>query len=202
MEQLKSIENLIENFNKLPSIGKKTAERLAYSVLDMSKEDVDEFILALKEVKSNIKTCQICGMYSQEDICPICQDENRDKETLMVVSYPKDVLAFEKSKGFNGLYHILNGVISTNKNIGFEDLNIQSLLERIKNHPEIKEIIIATNPNIDGETTALYLNKKLKQFNIEITRLAYGLQMGGALDYTDSLTLTKSLQGRHKLGDD
>lgn len=202
MEQLKSIENLTDSLNKLPSIGKKSAERLAYAVLEMSDDDINELVNNIISVKKDIHVCPICGMYTSNDKCEICQDDTRDKTTIMVVSYPKDVIAFEKSKSFNGLYHVLNGVISTNKGIDIDSLNILSLFKRIKENNEIKEIIIATNPNIDGEATALYLNKKLKEFeNINVTRLAYGLPMGGVLDYTDSLTLAKSLQGRQKIGD-
>ncbi len=201
MDQLKPIETLIENFNKLPSIGKKSAERLAYAILEMSDEDVNDFINALKDVKEDIHTCKVCGMYSLEETCPICLDENRNHNIIMVVSYPKDVIAFEKSNSYNGVYHILNGSLSANKNIELDELNVNSLINRVKDNPNVEEVILATNPTIDGETTALYIFKKLKDLNVKVTRLAYGLSIGASLDYADPLTLTKSLQGRIKIGE-
>ena len=141
--------------------------------------------------------CPKCGMLI-EDRCEICEDDNRDHSLLMVVSYPKDVYSIEKSEGFNGIYHVLNGEISISNSDNIEELNIDSLVDRIKKE-EIKEVILATNPTIDGETTALYLAKTLKDLNVNITRLAYGLQMGGNLDYTDQLTLKKALEGRRKI---
>lgn len=198
MKTLTSIEHLINSLNKLPGVGKKSAERMAYSLLEKDKEELLDFALALEEVSSSIKKCPICGMYTEDDICSICSDENRDETILMVVSYFKDVLAFETNESFNGKYHILEGAISTSKGITIDDLNVDSLYKRIE-QGKIKEIILATNPNLDGETTALYLAKKLEKYNLTITRLAYGLQIGGALDYTDSLTLSKALEGRRKI---
>lgn len=201
MEELKALQNLIDCLSKLPSIGRKSAERLAYAMLEMEDDDLNAFSDAIKNLKPSIHRCQVCGMLCEGDTCQICQDNERDKTTLMVVSYPKDVIAFEKSNGFNGLYHVLYGAISTSKGISFDDLNVNTLFQRLNSDSNIKEIIIATNPNVDGETTALYLAKKLESYQVKITRLAYGLQMGGALDYTDSLTLTKALQGRQKIGE-
>lgn len=198
MKTLTSIEHLINSLNKLPGVGKKSAERMAYSLLEKDKEELLDFASALQEVSSLITKCPICGMYTEGDICSICNDENRDETTLMVVSYFKDVLAFEANESFNGKYHILEGAISTSKGITIDDLNVNSLYKRIE-QGDIKEIILATNPNLDGETTALYLAKKLEKYNLTITRLAYGLQIGGALDYTDSLTLSKALEGRRKI---
>ena len=198
MVTLNSIEQLINSLSKLPGVGKKSAERMAYALLEKEKEELLDFANALTQVSSSIKKCPLCGMYTEDDKCSICLDENRDETTLMIVSYFKDVLAFEANNSFNGKYHILNGVISTSKGITIDDLNVQTLYERL-NEGKIKEIILATNPNLDGETTALYLAKKLEKYNITITRLAYGLQIGGALDYTDSLTLSKALEGRRKI---
>jgi recombination protein RecR len=164
----------------------------------MEEDDLIEFSEALKTLKTSIHTCPICGNLCEDEICEICQNNQRNKEILMVVSYPKDVIAFENSEGFNGLYHVLNGVVAPSKGKGIEDLNFTSLIERIEKG-EIKEIILATNPTIEGETTALYIARKLANYNITITRLAYGLQMGGNLDYTDSITLSKALEGRRKL---
>lgn len=198
MTNLKALERLIESLSKLPSVGKKSAERMAYAILTMEDDDVLEFSEALRQVKEKIHVCPICGNYCEDEICNICSDSSRDKTKLMVVSYPKDVIAFESSEGYNGLYHVLNGVIAPSKGKGIEDLNFTSLIKRI-NEGEIKEIIIATNPTVEGETTGLYISKKLEIYNLTITRLAYGLQMGGALDYTDSLTLLRALEGRRKL---
>ena len=198
MKNLKSLERLEESFNKLPSIGKRSAERLAYSILDMSNDDVDEFCNALKGVKNKIHICPICGAYTEDELCDICADSSRDKSVLLVVSYPKDVISFEAMNTYRGLYHVLGGIISVQNGKSIDELNIPGLIERVKTG-EVKEIIIATNPTIEGETTAIYLSKILKDYVPNITRLAYGLQMGGTLDYTDSLTLAKAIEGRRKI---
>ena len=198
MKNLKSLERLEESFNKLPSIGKRSAERLAYSILDMSNDDIDEFCNALKGVKNKIHVCPICGAYTEDELCDICADSSRDKSVLLVVSYPKDVISFEAMNTYRGLYHVLGGIISVQNGKSIDELNIPGLIERVKTG-EVKEIIIATNPTIEGETTAIYLSKILKDYVPNITRLAYGLQMGGTLDYTDSLTLAKAIEGRRKI---
>ena len=198
MDKLKALVRLEESLAKLPSIGRKSAERMAYALLDMSDDDLLEFSNAIKELKSSIHRCPICGNLTEEDICEICSDESRDKSIILVTSYPKDVIAIENSGGYDGLYHVLHGVIAPNKGIGLEDLNFYSLISRIE-EGGVKEIIFATNPTVEGETTALYLAKKLEPYNLTITRLAYGLQMGGNLDYTDSITLGRALEGRRKL---
>ncbi|MBO7614236.1 MAG: recombination protein RecR [Bacilli bacterium] len=198
MKDLKSLERLEESFNKLPSIGKRSAERLAYSILDMSNDDVDEFCNALKGVKNKIHVCPVCGAYTEDELCDICTDSSRDKSVLLVVSYPKDVISFEAMNTYRGLYHVLGGIISVQNGKSIDELNIPGLIERVKDS-EVKEIIIATNPTIEGETTAIYLSKVLKDYVPNITRLAYGLQMGGTLDYTDSLTLAKAIEGRRKI---
>ena len=198
MGDLKALARLQESLAKLPSVGKKSAERMAYAMLEMDEEDLKEFSDAIKELKEKIHFCPVCGNITEEEKCEICQDENRDRTTLMVVSSPKDVMAFENAEGYRGLYHVLGGTISLSKGKGIEDLNIPSLLKRV-DAGEIKEIIIATNPTVDGETTALYLAKLLENKGINITRLAYGLPMGGNLDYADALTLTKAIEGRRKI---
>ena len=149
----------------------------------------------MEGVKHKIGKCPICGSYTEEDICPFCSDLDRDSTTLVVVSYFKDALAFEKLKSYHGLYHILNGSLSPVKGIGINDINFSSLITRIK-EGEIKEVILATNPTIEGETTALYIEKILEQYDVTISRLAYGLPMGAQLDYTDELTLTRAFEGR------
>ena len=198
MKTLKSLERLQESLAKLPSVGKRSAERMAFAMLDMDEEDLNEFADAIKDLKNKIHFCKICGNITEEEICEVCSDDQRDKTTLMVVSTPKDVIAFENTDGYKGLYHVLGGTISLSKGKGIEDLNISSLLNRV-DEGIIKEIIIATNPTVDGETTALYLAKLLKDRDVNVTRLAYGLPMGGHLDYADALTLEKAIEGRRKI---
>ena len=198
MKTLKSLERLEESFNKLPSIGKRSAERLAYSILDMPNEDVEEFCNALKSIKDKIHVCPVCGAYTEDEQCDICSDSSRDQSTLLVVSYPKDVISFENMNTYRGLYHVLGGIISVQNGKSIDELNIPSLIERVKNG-NFREVIIATNPTIEGETTAIYLSKILSDYINNVTRLAYGLQMGATLDYTDSLTLAKAIEGRRKI---
>ena len=198
MEKLKALIRLEESLAKLPSVGKRSAERMAYAMLNMDDDDLVEFSDAIKNLKQSIHVCPICGFLTEGENCEICDDPDRDQSVLMVVSYPKDVIAFENAESYRGLYHVLNGAISVSKGASIEDLNIASLLERI-NNGNFKEVIIATNPTIEGETTALYIAKLIADKVETVTRLAYGLQMGGNLDYTDSLTLSKAVEGRRKL---
>ena len=196
--KLKALDRLIDSLSKLPSVGKKSAERMAYAMLNMDEDDLIEFSNAVRGLKEAIHNCPICGNLTEDEICEICKEESRNKGILMIVSYPKDVIAFENSEGYNGLYHVSNGVIAPNKGKGIDDLNFSSLISRIE-EGNITEIILATNPTIEGETTALYIAKKLEKYNLTISRLAYGLQMGGNLDYTDSITLNRALEGRRKV---
>ena len=198
MKELKSVTKLIDAFSRLPGVGHKSAEKMAYSVLEMLDEDVEMFSDALRELKNSVHHCPICGTYTEDDLCEICKDEARDKTKIIVVSYPKDVLSFEKLGVYDGRYHVLGGVLSAVNGVGINDLNIDSLFKRIK-EDGIQEIIIATNPTTEGETTALYLAKLLEKDNVNVTRLAYGLPMGGHLEYADSLTLSKALEGRKKI---
>ena len=198
MEKLKALVRLEESLAKLPSVGKRSAERMAYAMLNMEDDDLTEFSDAIKNLKQSVHFCPICGFLSEEEKCAICVDEDRDQDTLMVVSFPKDVIAFENAEYYHGLYHVLNGVISLSKGNTVEDLNINSLLKRLDEH-HFKEVIIATNPTIEGETTALYIAKLIESKVDTVSRLAYGLQMGGNLDYTDALTLSKAVEGRRKL---
>ena len=198
MEKLKALVRLEESLVKLPSVGRRSAERMAYALLSMDEEDLIEFSDALKNLKQSIHVCPICGFLTDGDKCEICEDKERDQDVLMVVSYPKDVIAFENAETYHGLYHVLNGAISLGKGGSVEDLNIDALLRRVDNN-NFKEVIIATNPTIEGEATALYIAKLLEPKVNSVTRLAYGLQMGGNLDYTDSLTLSKAIEGRRKL---
>ena len=192
-----SIEKLIECFKILPSVGNKTAERYALAMLEAPKEKIEQLIEALHLVSNEIKRCPICGNLTDKQLCSICCDENRDNTTICIVQQPKDVIAMEKVKSYKGLYHVLYGAISPLKGILPEDLNIESLFSRINEN--IKEVIIATNPTMDGDTTALYLIKALKKYpNITITKLANGLPIGANLDYADEMTLTRALDGRIK----
>lgn len=198
MKDLKSLSRLLDSFAKLPSVGKKSAERMALAVLEMDEEEVREFAEALTTMKDTIHKCPVCGLYTEEEKCEICTDVERDDKTLIVVSSFRDVYAFEKLHSFKGRYHVLGGVLSAVSGVGIDDLNIDSLFKRVEeNH--INEVILATNPTIEGETTALFLAKMLEGKNVEVTRLAYGLPMGGHVDYADSLTLNKALEGRRKV---
>ena len=198
MEKLKALVRLEESLVKLPSVGRRSAERMAYALLSMDEEDLNEFSDALKNLKQSIHVCPICGFLTDGEKCEICTSEEREKDVLMIVSYPKDVIAFENAETYHGLYHVLNGALSLGKGGSIDNLNINSLLDRVNNN-HFKEVIVATNPTIEGEATALYIAKLLEDKVGNVTRLAYGLQMGGNLEYTDSLTLSKAIEGRRKL---
>ena len=198
MKEFISIAKLIDSFQRLPGIGHKTAEKMAYQVLEMKDENVEYFANALKEVKSKIHHCPVCGAYTENDLCDVCANDMRDKTKIMVVSYPKDVIAFEKIGVFDGVYHVLGGALSSVNGVTINDLNIPSLFERIKEQ-KVSEVIVATPPNTEGETTALYLARILTNTGVSVTRIAYGLPLGGHLEYADALTLTKALEGRNKI---
>ena len=198
MNDSPSFASLIDSFSNLPGLGAKTAERMAYAVLEMREEDAMEFSSAIANVKQRIHKCPKCGLYTESDLCDICSDHERDRSTLIVVSFPKDAYSFERISGFRGLYHVLGGVISPSKGMGMGELAIDSLLKRI-DEDGVKEVVLATNPTLEGETTALFLAKLLDGKDVTVTRLAYGLPMGSSLDYADSLTLSKALEGRKKI---
>ena len=198
MKELNSIAKLTDSFQRLPGIGHKTAEKMAYQILEMNDENVEYFANALKEVKAKIHHCPICGSYTEDEMCEVCANEMRDKTKIMVVAYPKDVIAFEKIGAFDGVYHVLGGVLSSVNGVTISDLNISSLFDRIKTQ-NVSEIIVATPPNTEGETTALYLARVLGETGVIVTRIAYGLPLGGHLEYADALTLTKALEGRNKI---
>lgn len=193
-----SIEKLIESFEKLPSIGHKTAVRLAFHMLDLSKEDTQEFINSIINAKANLKYCSNCYNISDTDPCPICSSPKRDSEIICVVEDVRDIMAMERTHEFKGVYHVLHGTISPMNGIGPEDIKIKELLNRISNG-NIKEIIIATNPRVEGEATAIYLSKIIKPLGIKVTRIAHGIPVGGDLEYTDEVTLSKALEGRREL---
>ncbi len=193
-----SITKLIEQFARLPGIGPKTAQRLSFHVLNMSQQHVEEFAAALLAVKEDIVTCPVCYNLTDVEPCRICRDESRDRSLICVVEEPQDVVAFEKTRDYKGLYHVLHGVISPMEGIGPEDLKIKELLKRLGNE-QVKEVIIATNPDVEGETTALYLTKLLKPMGIKVTRIAYGVPVGGDLEYADTVTLGRALLGRQEI---
>lgn len=193
----KKFETLVECYRHLPGVGLKTAERYAFQTLEWDEETIEDFAKSIMDVKDGIQKCSICGNLSEDEKCEVCKDSSRNQGLICVVQSAKDVIAMEKTKEFPGVYHVLNGVISTSKGILPEDINIASLLERIDENT--KEIIIATNPTVEGETTALYLSKLLEKYPVTVTRIAHGLPMGGHLDYADELTLIKAIEGRKKM---
>ena len=197
MEYPTSFDELVECFKLLPGIGGKGAERMVYHVLDMDEEQVQRFSKALLELKHRIRYCKKCGHICEDEYCDICKDSSRDQTTICVVESPKDVFAMEKLKEYHGLYHVLHGTMSIMDGKTIDDLNIQTLFDRLDDC--IEEIIIATNPTREGETTALFLAKLLAKKNISASRIANGLPIGSNLDYADELTLLKSLEGRKKM---
>jgi len=193
-----SISKLIDSFMKLPGIGPKTAVRLAFFVIDMKDDDVVDFANALVTVKRELGHCEICGHIADQKVCSICEDPTRDGSIICVVEDSKDVIAMEKMREFNGYYHVLQGSISPMDGIGPEDINVPNLIKRLK-ESDVKEIILATNPNIEGEATAMYISRLVKPSGIRTTRIAHGLPVGGDLEYADEVTLAKSLEGRREL---
>ena len=197
MKELATQQALIDSFSKLPGVGAKSAQRMAFAILEMRQEDVLEFAGALKNAATSVHKCPKCGLYCDSASCPVCDDPARDHRTCIVVSVAKDAYAFE-SLNFKGVYHCLGGLLSPTKGIGAKDLAIEPLLRRIEEEG-IEEVILAMNPNLEGETTALFLAKILGEKQIKVTRLGYGLPMGASLEYADSLTLEKALEGRKTL---
>lgn len=190
-----SINNLIQHFNNLPGIGQKTAERLVFYLLKKDKNTLADFANTLSHIKDNIKNCNQCGQITEKEQCDICLDNKREKTTICVVAENSDIGPLEKAHQFNGTYHVLHGILNPTEGITPDKLNISKLEERIKNNG-VKEIILAFNPTIEGETTNLYLTKLLKQYNVKITQLARGLPQGGDLEYADEITLANAFKGR------
>lgn len=189
----KKFEDLIQAYSKLPGVGRKTAERYAFTTLNWDEEWINEFITSLSSIKDDIKRCEVCGNLSDGDKCEFCMNDKRNHNVICVVQSPKDIAAIESMQEYNGVYHVLNGLINIQKGILPENLNIQSLVNRIND--DIEEVIIATDPTVEGETTALYITKLLDG-RTKVTRLAHGIPMGGHLDYTDAHTLLKAFEGR------
>lgn len=193
-----SFFKLVNELKKLPGIGRKTAERLAFHLLKSQKDNIDILVEAITEVKNRVRFCSICNSFTEIDPCDICSDPNREKNILCVVEEPHDVFAIEKTREYKGGYHVLLGVLSPLDGVGPSDLKIDELVKRAKENG-IKEVILATNPNLEGEATAMYIAKILKPFGMKITRIARGLPVGGDLEYADEVTLTKSMEGRQEM---
>ncbi|WP_341875964.1 recombination mediator RecR [Defluviitalea saccharophila] len=189
---------LIEALSSLPGIGAKTAQRLAFHIIHMPDENVENLSNAIIQAKKNIKYCSVCYTLTDKEKCDICSNPARDEKTIMVVEDPRDMAAYERTKEYKGLYHVLHGTISPMLGIGPKDIKIQELLERIQK-TEVSEVILATNPNIEGEATAMYISKLLKPLGIKVTRIANGVPVGGDLEYVDEVTLSRALEGRREL---
>ncbi|KAB3530298.1 recombination protein RecR [Alkaliphilus pronyensis] len=192
------IARLIDEFTKLPGIGRKTAQRLAFYVISLSIEDASQLSKAIIEAKKSIKYCSICTNLTDQDICTICKDKRRDASVICVVEDARDVIAMERTKEFHGFYHVLHGAISPLDGIGPEDIRIKELLARLQDN-SVNEVILATNLNIEGEATAMYITRLLKPLGIRVTRIAHGIPVGGDLEYADEVTLAKALDGRREL---
>lgn len=193
-----TLEKLIEQFERLPGIGHKTAVRLSFAVLSMSEEEGNRFVNAITEARRTVHECDICCNLTDTERCSVCSSSNRDEGVICVVEEPQDVIAFERTREYNGVYHVLHGTISPLNGIGPDQIRIKPLLTRVANN-EIEEVIMATNPTVEGEATAMYLSKLLKPFGVKVTRLAYGIPVGGDLEYADEVTLSRSLEGRSEL---
>lgn len=191
---MKKLNNLIDIFAKLPGIGRKSATRIAFDILEKAPIEIENMIETLKDSYDNIKHCKICGNLSESDICEVCADENRNKNIICIVESVRDIIAFEKSGTYNGLYHVLGGKIDPLNGVTIEDLNVKALEERIDDN--IKEVILALNPDLEGETTNLYLTKMLKNKNLEISKIASGIPLGGNIEHTDMATLGRAIEGR------
>lgn len=194
-----NIEKLVEIFSSMPTIGKKSAWKIAYHILSLEEKDVFEIAKTLVNVHKSTKKCEICKNYTENKICKICSDEKRDKKIICIVESPKDVESFERTNSFFGRYYVLHGLISPEKGIGPKKLEIKNLFLMIKNNDSVKEVILATNPTVEGETTAMYIAKILKPLKISISRLAYGISVGSEIQYTDNMTILKAIENRNKL---
>ena len=192
------LEKLVEQFASLPGIGGKSAQRLAFHILSLSEQEAQEFADAIISAKKNVTCCPVCQNLTSGGLCAICASPKRDNATICVVADPRDVVAIERSREYNGHYHVLHGVISPMNHVGPDDLSIKSLLERVA-QGEIREIIMATNPDTEGEATAMYLSRLLKPFAVKVTRLAYGIPVGSHLEYADDATLMRALEGRREM---
>ena len=194
----KSIASLIEHFQRFPSVGPKSAQRMAFYLLRMPKSEVEKFAQSMLDAKENTKTCEICFNLSATSPCEICTSSQRDKSTICVVAETKDLIAIEKTNEYKGLYHVLQGLISPMDGIGADDIRIKELLTRLTDE-NVREVILALSPSVEGEATSLYLNKLMKPFGIKISRIAFGLPVGADLEYADEITTAKAIEGRHEI---
>ena len=193
-----ALQNLADQFARLPGIGGKTAQRLAFHVLSLPMEEAEEFAAAIVEAKRQVHTCPVCQNLTDRELCPICDDPTRDRSLICVVAEPKDVIAMERSREFRGVYHVLHGVISPLNHVTQEDIRIKELLLRV-GKGDVGEIIMATNPDTEGEATAMYISRLLRPMEVRVTRLAYGVPVGSQLEYADEVTLSRALEGRQEI---
>ena len=194
---MKALDDLVDEISKLPGIGRKSATRIAFHVLEMENENIDSFVKAMKTAKENIRKCKVCGNLTEYELCEICSDNERDKSVMCIVKDARDVIAFEKSKTYDGLYHVLGGVIDPLNGVTIEDLDIDKL--KIRLTEDVKEVILALDPSLEGETTSLYLSKIIKDKNIRVSRIASGIPIGGNIEFSDMATLSRSLEGRKEI---
>lgn len=193
-----SLENLIDKFAALPGIGRKSAQRLAFYLLSQSEDEAKSFAEAIIDAKSSVHCCKICQNLTESEVCQICSGERRDKSVICVVSEPRDVLSIERGREYNGTYHVLHGALSPMSHVGPEDIKIKELLVRVSEQ-DVEEVIMATNPDTEGEATAMYISRLLKPFNIKVTRLAYGIPVGSNLEFADDATLNRAIMGRTEM---
>ena len=193
-----ALQNLADQFARLPGVGSKTAQRLAFHVLSLPDGEAEEFTNAILEAKKQVHTCPVCQNLTDRELCPICDDDTRDHSVVCVVADPKDVIAMERSREYRGVYHVLHGVISPLNHVTQDDIRIRELLKRVS-QGEIKEVIMATNPDTEGEATAMYISRLLRPMEVKVTRLAYGMSVGSQLEYADEVTLTRALEGRQEM---
>ncbi len=193
-----SLENLVDKFASLPGIGKKSAQRLAFHVLSLPQGEAESFAAAILEAKSSVHSCPVCQNLTDGELCSVCGDGRRDKGLICVVAEPRDVLSFERSREYRGVYHVLHGVISPMNHVGPDDLKISELVCRVA-EGQAQEVIMATNPDTEGDTTAMYISRLIKPFNVKVTRLAYGIPVGANLEFADEATLTRALEGRREM---
>ena len=191
------INNLIQHLAALPGIGGKTAQRLAFHIVQMPKDQAEALARSITDARDNVRYCKVCGTMTDSDICPICADEKRDHKTIMVVETSRDLAAYEKTQKYSGVYHVLHGAISPMMGIGPEDIRLKELMQRLEG--DVREVIIATNSSLEGETTAMYISKLIKPTGIKVTRIASGVPVGGDLEYIDEVTLLRALEGRTEL---
>ena len=193
-----SFENLIDSFASLPGIGRKSAQRLAFHILSLPAEEAEDFANAVLDARKNVHTCPVCQNLTDGELCPVCASPNRDRSTICVVSEPRDVLSIERGREYNGTYHVLHGVLSPMNHVGPDDLRIRELLNRVA-EGEISEVIMATNPDTEGDATAMYISRLLRPFEVKVTRLGFGVPVGSNLEYADDATMLKALEGRREM---